>query len=90
MGEAALPPLIGVAALMRRAFAGEDLAPLGQVLLARAGADPQDAHAWLDLSTVLQLTGHRANALAVQAEAIAIAPPNIRCRHTVSERDCRC
>lgn len=74
MGEAALPPLIGVAALMRRAFAGEDLAPLGQVLLARAGADPQDAHAWLDLSTVLQLTGHRANALAVQAEAIAIAP----------------
>ncbi|MEC5218147.1 hypothetical protein RCH09_003116 [Actimicrobium sp. GrIS 1.19] len=70
--RAGLPPLIGVAALMRRAFAGEDLLPQGEELMARAQQNPHDAHAWLDFSTVLQLTGNRANALAVQAEAIAI------------------
>ena len=65
-------PLIGVAPLMRRAFAGEDLAPLGQILLERAQAYPNDAHAYMDFSTVLQLTGNRADALAVQAELDAI------------------
>ena len=44
----------------------------GQDLLLRAQQDPTDAHAYLDFSTVLQLTGNRADALAVQAEAIAI------------------
>lgn len=68
----AIPALIGVAPLMRMAFAGEDLMPLGQELLARASANPLDAHAFLDFSTILQLTGNRDNALAVQAEAIAI------------------
>jgi glutathione synthase/RimK-type ligase-like ATP-grasp enzyme len=67
-------PLIGVAPLMRRAFAGEDLAPLGQALLERAQAYPNDAHAYMDFSTVLQLTGNRDDALAVQAEAIMLQP----------------
>jgi glutathione synthase/RimK-type ligase-like ATP-grasp enzyme len=67
-------PLIGVAPLMRRAFAGEDLAPLGQRLLERAQAYPNDAHAYMDFSTVLQLTGNRDDALAVQAEAIMLQP----------------
>ncbi|SDG81382.1 MULTISPECIES: RimK family alpha-L-glutamate ligase [unclassified Duganella] len=67
-------PLIGVAPLMRRAFAGEDLAPVGQVLLERAQAYPNDAHAYMDFSTVLQLTGNREDALAVQAEAIMLQP----------------
>lgn len=71
---AAPPPLIGVAPLMRRAFNGEDLLPLGAQLLARAQANPGDAHACLDLSTVLLLTGNRDDALAVQAEAIAMQP----------------
>jgi glutathione synthase/RimK-type ligase-like ATP-grasp enzyme len=66
------PALIGVAPLMRQAFAGVDLLPLGEQLLARATANPLDAHAMLDFSTVLQLTGNRDNALAVQAEAIAL------------------
>ena len=66
------PPLIGVAALMRRAFAGEDLTQQGADLLARAQANPHDAHAWMDLSTVLQLTGNRTDALVVQREAIAM------------------
>lgn len=67
-------PLIGVAPLMRRAFAGEDLAPIGQVLLERAQSYPNDARAYMDFSTVLQLTGNRDDALAVQAEAIMLQP----------------
>lgn len=68
------PPLIGLAPLMRRAYAGENLFPLGEELLARAQADPLDANASLDLSTVLQLTGNRVNALALQADAVAAQP----------------
>ena len=72
----ALPcaPLIGVAPLMRRAFRNENLKPLGQALLARARDNPADANAYLDCSTVLQLTGERDIALAVQAQAIQIQP----------------
>lgn len=62
--------LIGVAPLMRRAFHNEDLRPIGAVLLKRAQDNPTDANAYLDFSTVLQLTGDREGALAVQAEAI--------------------
>lgn len=66
----AFSPLIGVAPLMRRAFFEEDLKPLGAVLLERAQANPTDANAFLDCSTVLQLIGHRDVALAMQAQAI--------------------
>lgn len=74
MQQAGAPyaPLIGVAPLMRRAFLQEDLAPLGEALLARAQAHPDDAHAWLDFSTVLQLKGEREMALVVQAQAIEL------------------
>ena len=74
--EASLPfaPLLGVARLMRRAFLQQDLAPLGAVLLARAQANLMDANAFLDCSTVLQLSGERALGLAVQAQAIALQP----------------
>lgn len=74
MQQAATPyaPLIGLAPLMRLAFLQHDLAPLGEALLARAQAHPDDAHAWLDFSTVLQLKGQRELALAVQAQAIEL------------------
>ena len=65
-------PLIGVSPLMRRAFREEDMAPLATALVERAEGNPQDAHAYLDCSTALQLTGHRELALAVQAEAIRL------------------
>lgn len=68
------PPLLGIAPLMRRAYAGENIVPLGMALLTRAQNNPEDAHALLDFSTVLQLTGNRDNALAVQAEAIRLQP----------------
>lgn len=74
IADAAEPfaPLIGVAPLMRRAFLKEDLAPLAAALLNRAQEHPDDANAYLDCSTVLQLSGERAIALAVQAQAIQI------------------
>lgn len=76
-----LPPLIGLASLMRMAFPGVDLAPLGTQLIVRAGADPHitDANALLDLSVVLQLRGERELAMDMQAQALAAqrlyAPP---------------
>lgn len=65
-------PLIGLAALMRMAFSGVDLAPLGAQLIARAERNPNDANALMDLSTVLQLRGHRETALDVQTQALEI------------------
>lgn len=65
-------PLIGLAALMRMAYSGVDLAPLGAQLIARAERNPSDANALMDLSTVLQLRGNRETALGVQAQALAI------------------
>jgi glutathione synthase/RimK-type ligase-like ATP-grasp enzyme len=70
--EVAIPPLIGVAPLMRLAFAGADLQPTGAHLLVRAQENPRDANALLDLSTVLLLTGNRNESMAVQAEAVAL------------------
>ncbi len=68
--EPAVP--IGLAWLASAAFAGANLAPLGLQLLERAMADPQDAAALMDLSTILQLNGDRAGAMAAQAQALRV------------------
>jgi len=65
------PPLIGLAALTRRAMRGESLAPVAQALQARIAADPDDAHALMDLSTVELLRGSRSARLRLQGEALA-------------------
>lgn len=62
--------LMGLAQLMGRVFAGEDLTVQAQELLARAEQD--DANALLDLSVLLQLRGDEATAMAVQREALAL------------------
>ena len=62
-------PLIGLAKLMRMAYSGCDLAPLGTQLIERAETDTS-GHALMDLSTVLQLRGNRDLALAMQTQAI--------------------
>jgi hypothetical protein len=54
-------PLIGLAALARLAMRGQSLAPLAQELLRRIDANPVDAHALLDLSTLEQLRGSSLN-----------------------------
>ncbi|OWW20919.1 ATP-grasp domain-containing protein [Noviherbaspirillum denitrificans] len=66
-GQAAF---IGLAPLMRQAFSGVDLKPLGAALIERSERNPRDAHTLMDLSTVLQLTGNRDIALATQAHAL--------------------
>ena len=67
-------PLIGLARLMRMAYSGVDLAPLGAQLIERAAASPSSAsaNALMDLSTVLQLRGDKELALSMQAEALQI------------------
>lgn len=67
MTDTHTPPLIGLAELMRRTVAGEDLAALGERLIKRANTD---TNALLDLSTLLQLRGDRDLALLAQDEAI--------------------
>jgi glutathione synthase/RimK-type ligase-like ATP-grasp enzyme len=64
-------PLIGAATLMRCAFYRDDLRPIGEMLLARAQANPDDANAWLDACFVLQLLGQREAGLDVQRHALA-------------------
>jgi glutathione synthase/RimK-type ligase-like ATP-grasp enzyme len=59
---------------MRLAFVGADLTPLGTRLLQRAETHPHDANTLLDLSTLLQLQGNHAAALAVQGQALAMQP----------------
>lgn len=67
-------PLIGLARLMRLAFAGQDLAPLGERLLARARQYPDEATTLLDLSTVLLLRGQRGEGLSVRELAVRTDP----------------
>jgi len=65
-------PLMGLATLMRMAFSGVDLAPLGAELIARAQRNPNDANALMDLSTILQLKFNPEISLATQAQALEI------------------
>lgn len=65
-----LPALIGLAPLMRKAFAEEDLKPIAAELIDRATNNPHDAHAYMDLATVLLLSGHAETALSTQMLAL--------------------
>ncbi|MBC3861400.1 RimK family alpha-L-glutamate ligase [Undibacterium jejuense] len=66
----AFAPFIGVAPLMRLAFANEDIKPIGEALLKRAEENITDANALMDCSVYLQIIGHHDLALAMQAQAI--------------------
>ncbi len=63
-------PLIGLAALARKAMRGENLAGVAQSLLARLAVNSRDAAALFDLSTIEQLLGASANRTALQARAL--------------------
>ena len=64
--------LMGLARLFKMAFDGADLTPLGQSLIERAGKNPDDTNALLDLSILLQLKYSPEIALGVQAQALGI------------------
>ena len=66
----AIPALLGNAELIRRAFTGVDLAPLGLALRDRAAQNPADANALLDLSILLQLSQQPQLAMSVQEMAL--------------------
>jgi hypothetical protein len=65
------PHTAGLAAYARPVFAGADLQPTWDALMAHATAEPPDVGAMLDLSTILQLVGQREQGLALQADALA-------------------
>jgi hypothetical protein len=72
MSEFQPPAILGLAHLARMVFDQVDLQPLWAELAARAEADPSDAAAILDLSTMLLLTGQREAGLQLQAQALAL------------------
>jgi hypothetical protein len=61
---------IGLAAMARRVFAGEDLQPLCDQLIAKINGSPPDIGALMDLATLRLLTGDREGGLAMQAQAL--------------------
>jgi hypothetical protein len=61
----------GLVDYARLVFAGDDVLPTWNRLMARATAAGGDAGAMLDLSTLLQLTGERDQGLALQADALS-------------------
>jgi hypothetical protein len=65
------PATGGLAGFARTVFAGGDLQPAWDALMARATASPPDVGAMLDLSTILQLAGQREQGLALQTDALA-------------------
>jgi len=66
------PALIGLPTLAKLAFDGCDLAPVWNELVTRAQSDPDDAAAFMDLSTIAHLQGRPDDRLALQAMALKI------------------
>ena len=63
---------MGVAKLAKMAFAGWDMRPVWQELLAKVSDDPADAGIAMDLAVVAQLLGEQETGLAVQKKALEI------------------
>ncbi|MGA2568040.1 MAG: hypothetical protein ABSF41_14575 [Pseudolabrys sp.] len=61
---------IGLPALCKMAFDGLDLAPVWNTLVHRVQAQPDDAAALLDLSTIAQLQGRPQDRLELQSAAL--------------------
>ena len=63
---------IGLPTLCKMAFDGLDLAPVWNELIHRVNAQPDDAAALLDLSTIAQLQGRPQDHVALQAAALQL------------------
>jgi glutathione synthase/RimK-type ligase-like ATP-grasp enzyme len=63
-------PLLGLARLMKMAYANIDIAPLGIKMVERAMADPSDANALMDLSTIMHLDFAPDLAATLQEQAL--------------------
>ena len=76
VGDRAAAPLgesHGMALLGRRVFEGGDLTETWDRLVARFNADPADAGALMDISTLVQMRGERDRGLELQAVALGLA-----------------
>lgn len=62
--------VIGMASLVRTAYRQGDLGSIWNQLLSRVAADPSDAGALMDMSVILQTTGHRDKGLELQRAAL--------------------
>lgn len=63
-------PLLGLARLMKMAYANIDIAPLGIKMVERAMTDPSDANALMDLSTIMHLDFAPDLAATLQLQAL--------------------
>jgi hypothetical protein len=63
---------IGLPALVKMAFDGEELAPLWNLLALRAQADPHDAAALMDLSMIAHIQGRPDDRAALQGWALEV------------------
>lgn len=70
IGKANVANRIGVAALTRAAYAGQDLAQIATKLMVAVAQDPTNAGAWMDLSAVEQLKGNQKGGGQFQAAAL--------------------
>ncbi len=61
---------LGLAVITRKALNGESLAPLKAYLIEQLSRDPDNACAWLDLSIVERVSGHRESADNWQRQAL--------------------
>ncbi len=61
---------LGLAPFLRLNIAGDDLRPVAQALLERAGQDEANANLWLNLSTALFCIGQREHGLLIQGQAL--------------------
>lgn len=70
MNTPAHAPLLGLAPFLRMSIAGQNLAPMGQNLLARAEQDATDTHAMHDLAIFMHCIGMHDLALNIQQQAL--------------------
>lgn len=65
-------PLIGQAALLRRWLAGGEVKALARQLMLRAERNPGDAHALMDLASLMYITDHADIGLSLQHYALKL------------------
>lgn len=70
IGKAKVQRRIGVAALTRAAFAGQDLTQIATRLVVALARDPTDAGALIDLAAIEQLKGNQKQGRQLQAAAL--------------------
>jgi len=71
VGEQNIQERIGVAALTRAAFTGQDLTEIATKLMVALAQDPTNAGVLMDLSTIEQLKGNQAGGLDFQSAALS-------------------